>query len=168
MKNNKGFTIVELITSFAMASIVMVFLFTIVMFLKNNFIAKSVKTDLLIKQSLLSKELNKDFRNNRLLSYNTCGNKCFECHFVDGENKQLVVSENGDLITYGDYTYELTNSSYAGAINTNVEYFSVDSNLVNDGILVIEIPIKNKKYPDEDFGIKVIYQFNSKIYNISI
>jgi len=168
MKNNKGFTIVELITSFALASVVMIFLFTIVMFLKNNFIVKSVKTDLLIKQSLFSKELNKDFRNNRLMSYNTCGAKCFEYHFSDGTTKQLIVSESGDLIKYGDYTYELPNSSYAGTIHTSVEYFNVDNNLVNDGILVIDIPIKNKKYPNENFGVKIIYQFNSKIYNISI
>ena len=170
MRNNKGFTIVELITSFALASVVMIFLFTIVMFLKNNFIYKSVKTDLIIKQSLLSKELNKDFRNNQLVSLNTCStnSKCFEYHFVDGTTKKLTISDSGDMIKYGDYTYKLSDSSYAGKINSNIEYITVDNNLVNNGILIIEIPIYNKKYPDDNFGVKVIYQFNSNIYNISI
>lgn len=168
MKNERGFTIVELLTSFALASVVMVFLFTVVMILKNNFVSKSVRTDLVIKQSLLSKKINTDFKNNNVIAFKSCGSKCYEFTFLDGTNKKLEVSTAGDLIKYGDYTYELNNSSYVGKINTDIKYYTVNKNNISDAILTMDIPIYNKKYPNINFGVKIIYQFNSKVYNISI
>lgn len=168
MKNKKGFTIVELITSFALASVIMTFLFSIVMVLKNTYISKHVKTELVIKQSLLSQKLNDDFISNNVTAIKTCGSKCYDISLSTGDTKRLIVSETGDMIKYGDYTYKLTNSSYVGKLNAYIEYIEVDSTALNNGILVIEIPIYNKKYQDENFGVKLIYQFNSNIYNISI
>ena len=112
--------------------------------------------------------MNDDFTSNNVVSVKTCGGKCYDIELVSNVTKRLIVSEAGDMIKYGDYTYKLNNSSYVGKLNAYVEYTDVDSTALNNAILVIEIPIYNKKYPDENFGVKLIYQFNSNIYNISI
>ena len=169
MKNNKGFTLVELITSFALASVIMIFIFNIVVILKNNYISKSVRTDLLIKQSLLSQKMNEDFTNNNVKDVVTCDSdkKCYEFTFADDTVKQLKISADDKTITYGDYTYELTNSSYTSKINVSAKSITLDDVTLNDSILVIDIPILNKKYTDTNFGVKVVYQYNSHIVDLN-
>lgn len=168
MKKN-GFTLVELITSFALASVIMIFIFNIVVILKQNYISKSVRTDLMIKQSLLSQKINEDFTNNNVKDIATCDTikKCYEFTFLDNSKKKLTISSDDKTITYGDYSYVLTNSSYATKINVNINKVNVDNNTLNDSILVIDMPIYNKKYANNNFGIKVIYQYNSHVTSIS-
>lgn len=170
MKKN-GFTIIELITSFALASVIMIFIFNIVMILKDNYISKSMKTDLIIKQSLLSQKINEDFVSNNIVSIATCtetSKNCYDIKFEDNTSKRLTITNNGNTIKYGDYTYTLNNNSYTDKVNAYIEYIDVADKSLNNSFLVIEIPILNKKFPKDNFGIKVIYQFNSNIYNISI
>ncbi len=172
MKKN-GFTLVELITSFALASVIMIFIFNIVVILKQNYISKSVRTDLMIKQALLSQKINEDFTNNNIKDVITCDNvkKCYEITFADDTKKKLTISADDKTITYGNdtdsYAYQLTNSSYATKINVSVKNVAVDDNTLSDSILVIDVPIYNKKYNNDNFGVKIIYQFNSHISSIS-
>lgn len=167
--NKKGFTLVELITSFALASVIMIFIFNIVVILKQNYISKSVRTDLMIKQALLSQKINEDFTNNNIKEVATCDSvkKCYEITFSDNSKKKLTVSSDDKTITYGDYSYALTNSSYATKINVSVEKDNVTDITLNDSILIIDVPIYNKKYANVNFGVKVIYQFNSRVSSIS-
>ena len=167
--NKKGFTLVELITSFALASVIMIFIFNIVVILKQNYISKSVRTDLMIKQSLLSQKMNEDFTNNNIKNIATCDSvkKCYDITFADESVKRLTISADNSLITYGDYSYQLTNSSYANKINVSVTKSTVTDITLNDSILVVDMPIYNKKYADTNFGIKVVYQFNSRVSSIS-
>ena len=168
--NNKGFTLVELITSFALASVIMIFIFNIVVILKNNYISKSVRTDLLIKQSLLSQKMNEDFTNNNVKDVVTCDSdkKCYEFTFADDTVKQLKISADDKTITYGDYTYELANSSYTSKINVSTKSITLDDVTINDSLLVIDIPILNKKYTDTNFGVKVVYQYNSHLVDLDV
>lgn len=169
MKLNKnGFTLIELITTFTLASIIMVFLFSIVMVLKDTYISKHTKTELIIKQSLLSQKINDDFTSNNIVSLKTCGNKCYDIELSTGQVKRLEISTAGDMIKYDDFTYKLNNSSYVGPLNVEIKYIDITDNKVNNSILILSIPIYNKKFPNENFGIKVVYQFNSEIYNVSI
>ena len=167
--NKKGFTLVELITSFALASVIMIFVFNIVVILKQNYISKSVRTDLMIKQALLSQKINEDFTNNNVKEVATCDNvkKCYEFTFLDDTKKKLTISADDKTITYGDYSYQLTNASYATKINVSVSKSNVTDITLNDSILIVDMPIYNKKYTDTNFGIKVIYQFNSRVSGIS-
>ena len=166
--NKKGFTLVELITSFALASVIMIFIFNIVVLLKNNYISKSVRTDLMIKQSLLSQKINEDFKNNNVKNIATCDSvkKCYEITFADDSTKKLTISSDDKVITYGDYVYELTSASYANKINVSVKTINIEDVTLSNSVLVINIPIYNKKYTDTNFGINIVYQFNSNISEI--
>ena len=169
MKNNKGFTLVELITSFALASVIMIFIFNIVVLLKNNYISKSVRTDLLIKQSLLSQKINEDFKSNNIKDVVACDNtkKCYEVTFADDTKKRITISADDKTITYGDYVYEISSASYTNKINVTVKKITASDNTLNDSLLVIDIPIYNKKYANTNFGVKVVYQFNSNLSDIN-
>ena len=52
--NNKGLTLVELITTFALTSVIVVLLINIVVVIKNVYSKSDIKTELYINQSNLS------------------------------------------------------------------------------------------------------------------
>ena len=64
----KGFTVVELIVSFSLVMVIVIFLFQIIISLKNLSTNSGVKTELLNKQSLISNEINKKLNNNEIIS----------------------------------------------------------------------------------------------------
>lgn len=166
----RGFTLVELITSFALASVIMIFIFNIVVLLKNNYIGKSIRTNLTLKQSQLSQKLNEDFKGNNVVGIRTCDSedKCYEFAFANNVTKRLTISSDGKTIKYGDFVYNLANSSYTGTINVEIKRNEVDNNTINDSILSINLSIYDNKYKDVDFGINLAYQFNSNINDLSI
>lgn len=57
MKNNKGFTVVELIASFALTMVITVFLFEVLIEVKDIFADTSVKTAIQQKGSIISKNI---------------------------------------------------------------------------------------------------------------
>lgn len=170
MSNKKGFTLVELITSFALAAIVLVFVFNVVVILKNDYVGKSLRTNLMIKQSLLSQKINEDLKDNNVIGVRTCDSedKCYEFTFVDNKTKKLLISNNGKIIKYGNFTYNLIGTSYTEKIGVEIIKGNVDNTTINDSFLIIKLPVYNSKFNDLDFGINCIYQFNSNINDLSI
>ena len=57
MKNNKGFTVVELIASFALTMVITVFLFEVLIEVKDIFADTSTKTAIQQKASIISKNI---------------------------------------------------------------------------------------------------------------
>lgn len=58
--NTKGFTIVELLTSFSLASVVMILLFNILLTIKENYIHNKLETEFESQFALLATALNED------------------------------------------------------------------------------------------------------------
>lgn len=59
MKNNKGFTVVELLASFTLTMIIVVFLFEIVLELKNIYINETIKTESINKNAVVATAIHK-------------------------------------------------------------------------------------------------------------
>lgn len=57
MKNNKGFTVIELIASFALTMVITVFLFEVLIEVKDAFADTSVKTSIQQQASIISKNI---------------------------------------------------------------------------------------------------------------
>lgn len=57
MKNNKGFTVIELIASFALTMVITVFLFEVLIEVKDTFADTSVKTAIQQQASIISKNI---------------------------------------------------------------------------------------------------------------
>ena len=62
----QGFTVIELLVSFTLTALVMTFLFEVVISLKNLYYKTEVQTELISKQSLISRLINEDFANKKI------------------------------------------------------------------------------------------------------
>ncbi len=156
--NKKGFTLIELVTTCTLSCVIIILLINIVVILKNTYTKNNVKTNLLINQGNLSNALNSKIYRGSMVNHEACseGLLCYNFTFVDGEVIKLLVEEK--KIKFGNYTYSLKDGSYVSDASIYDEY--LDINTSNDRFMVIKIHIKNKLYPNEDFGINLVYFIN--------
>lgn len=159
--NNKGLTLVELITTFALTAVIVVLLINVIMVIKNLYTKTNLKTELYINQGNLSNVLNEKINSDNVDSYTPCTDSefCYVFNFVDGESIKLVASEN--KIKFGDYTYNLNKKTKV--VNPTLERMSINNNDENNDnhFLVLRIPIITELYPDIDFGINLVYPYDS-------
>lgn len=106
--NESGFTIVELLTSFTLATIVMIFLFNILLVVKKDYMIKKLETDFNVQYALLSDALNKDATNCPINQITESGNT-LSITFQTKENcpngiSKLVIEDN--QITYKGEIYK--------------------------------------------------------------
>lgn len=167
--NKKGFTLIELITTFALTATIVILLMNVIVIIKNVYSSSNAKTILLINQANLSNALNSKINNNNLLSLNSCTDSsfCYEFKLINGETIKLIVTES--KISFGNYVYKLDGS----ASITNPEIITktnidVTDETLNNSFLIIKIPITSKKYSNDDFGINLIYQYNSNNITLEI
>lgn len=169
MKENKGFTVIELLVTFALAIVIVFFLVQIVFILRDLYISNGVKTELLNKQSLLSYKINQEFITKDLRSATKCGSNCINFLFGDGTTTKLQIDKTNNTITFGDYVTELVSGSEFGDIDVSANLSITNDNNKNNAILNIDIPIFNKLFEDNNFGVNVNLQYNTadtKITNI--
>ncbi len=106
-KNNKGFTVVELIASFVFTSILAITLFAAVMNYKDKQTDSMISTQLLAFKSQLLMDIESDIQKKGLswIEHSDCNKKdedtgtiveyiprCVTLHFNDGDSKVLLVS----------------------------------------------------------------------------
>ncbi len=160
MKKN-GFTLVELITTFALAAVIITILVNISLILKNTYHKSDIKTKLLIEQANLSKKINLKLLESSLISYNNCNDYdiCYVFNFLNGSSVKLLVGDT--YIKFDNYVYELVDGTKIERPVIMNEHVPLSDLSVNDSFLVIKIPIKNNLYPNKDFGINIVYPYNS-------
>ena len=163
--NRKGFTLVELITTFVLTSVIVVLLINLLVFIKNIYNESDVKTKLLIEQGNLNKILNEAFIDNNLSRYSPCNESefCYDFTFNDGNIKRLSVTEN--KIIFDNYTYNLNNNIKVVNPTIEKEYTISDDITGYDSMLIIKIPIESKFY-NGNYGANIIYQYNSNKHNL--
>lgn len=159
MKNKKGMTVVELIVSFSLVLVIAVFLFQLVLNLKKLYDNSIVKTELLNKQSIISNEINKKFRSKTISSTTSCGTNCYQFNYTDNSNDKLVVDYDNNTIEFGTYKTELPKDSYLKNVTVDVVKTATLQSYVDGSILIVDIPIYNDNFKDQNFGIRVLSQF---------
>lgn len=162
MKNNKGFTIIELAVSFCLVATISIILLQLVLVLKSVYISGDVKTTLLNKQGIMTKKIYDDLNNKDLISINSCGLSCLTFAYNDGTSANLLVDPGNKTITYNNYTMQLDNSSYFGKLAVMIDETSTSQAVKADSVLSIDIPIYSKLLEDENFGIHITKQYNRK------
>lgn len=161
----KGFTLVELVTTLAIASVLIVLFINIGLVIKNIYNNYDNKTKLLIEQGNLSTAIHSKLDKN-IISYNSCSdgeNFCFDFNLGDGSKSRLLVSN--DLISFDDFKYKITNDLTVEPTINKQTITGVNTS-DNDSFFNLKISIKSKVYNDEEFGINYIYQYNSNIINL--
>lgn len=159
MKKN-GFTLVELITTFALTAVIVILLINVVSVIKNIYSKSNMKTELYINQSNLSNALNSKINNNNLHSYEECEDSafCYVFNFYDGENIKLTIDEK--TIKFGDFVYKLNEKTKVENPSLKAEYIDLTNEISGNNILVLKIPIICDLYPNINFGINLVYLYN--------
>lgn len=127
MLDNKGFTVVELILSFAFVSILSASLFAVVINYKEKQQESSIETKLLSFKSKLVIDIQSDIQKKVLESIDYCTytddagvvkiqNRCVILSFKNGETKTFEVKEESGVDTIGteDFYYTYPYISYGG------------------------------------------------------
>ena len=166
MKNNKGFTVVELITSFSLAMIVVIFLFQLILSLKEFYVTSGMKTELLMRQANITEKINNDFINKQLIDIDPCGNNCIEFTFQDNTKKRLQVNKEALTIEYGTFKTKYVDGSNFGSLIIDADTTPNVAGGKKNSILKIKLPV-NHDLISGDYGIDIVYQYDSRIINIS-
>lgn len=142
---NKGFTLVELITTFALAAIIIIFLMNIIVIVKNIYSKSEIKSNLLVEQSTLSSVINKKIYNSGFDSYESCGEGCYTISYKDGTTSTLNIGLNS--ISFDNYVYKAIDG-------VTIETPTVE---INYSFFRIVIPIKHRLYSNIDFGVDILH-----------
>ncbi|MCI9233587.1 MAG: prepilin-type N-terminal cleavage/methylation domain-containing protein [Bacilli bacterium] len=168
MKNQKGFTLVELIASFSLALVIMFFLFQIVITVKELYVSSGLKTEMLIRQANLERQIGLDFKEKVLTSVASCGTDCYRLVYGDNTSKELKVDRNRNIISYGAYQISIQDGSKIGNFTITKNTISGVSTGKDNTILLIDIPITNKVVAERNFGVHMVYQYDSRSINIGL
>lgn len=154
LMKNKGFTLVELITTFSLTAVIIVLLMNVIIIMKNTYSKTGIKTDLYINQSNLSNTLNSKLNSDNIDSYTPCDDSefCFTFNLVDGSNLKLEVTEKS--VKFDKYVYNLDDNTKI--VNPTLKVEQMDE---IDKFLIIKIPIVSQMYPNMDFGVNLVYLF---------
>ena len=166
MNKNNGFTTVELITSFTLASVIMIILFNIVLILKDNLSKVNTKTNMLIEKDNLSYNINKRFKEKEISSITMCedGDKCYLFTYSDDTSDKLIYSNTDKSITFNNYTFDIIDGITVEEPVITEHYDTMSSTKYN-GYFIIHIPIK---IDNKDYSIKVVKHFNTDSLVIDI
>jgi len=163
--NKKGFTVIELIVSISLTLVISVFLVQIVLALDNLYNNSGIKTELLTKQSLISSQINSKLNEKTISSLTSCGSYCLKFNYTDSTNDILKINYSNNTLEFGSFYTKLPEDSYFKDVSIDVVYGATIQNNVNNAMLNISIPILNNDIEGE-FGVNIVYQFNSDITNI--
>jgi hypothetical protein len=157
MKNNKGFTLVEMLVSFTLSMILVIILFQLIINLKDIYISSGMKTELLNKQYLMTNKIYTDLNAKKAIKIENCANPvvCIEFTFQDGSTKRLELDEANKTLAYDNYIIKLNNESYFKAISINTNISESNKKIFN-----ANIPIYNDLFKDTNFGINIVYPYN--------
>lgn len=165
--NKRGFTVVELIASFTLTSLVVALLFEVLFVLKDLYSNSGIKTELLAKQSLISEKINNELTSKTLMLAMKCGDSCINFVFTDGTSSELSFDRKENIFKYGNYSTKLIKGSQYGNIDISTETVLSVEEGKNDSIVKINIPIYHKLLKREDYGINIVYQYDSRNTAIS-
>lgn len=154
MKNNRGFTVVEMGVSFCLIFTVCILLFQVVLSLKELYIKSDVETTLLNKQGIILNKMYKDFKNKGVSLATSCGNSCVSFVFLDGDEKQLSTNKSNKTITYDGYVWKLDEASSVGDFS-----FATGTITGYGTCFKITVPVTNKLIDSKDFGLDVVYGY---------
>ena len=157
--NNKGFTLIELITTFCLCSIIIFLLINVVILMQEVYIKTDTRTKLLINQATLVNELN----SKEIISWDSCSDSdfCFDLELSDGNVSRLIVEE--DFIRLGNYTYKLDENTKIVSKELFLEKINYVDYYNKDSFLVIKITLQNKLLGKENFGVNFVQPYNSNL-----
>ena len=145
--NSKGFTVVELIASFALTMIITVFLFEVLIEVKDVFADAGTKSAIQQKFSIISKNIKNNLTSSasvQCTSENTCN--------INGHN--LTINQSGRKITINGQNFEMPDTVNIKSYNLNQDCYG------NNCYLNIQMVLTSGNLK-HDYNYDVTYYYSS-------
>lgn len=159
--NKKGMTTIELITSFALATVIFIILFNILITLKDIYLVSGNKTNMLIEQANLNKALNESINSShRIQKIQIVSENEYVITTDEGE-KSLIIDPENKIISFDKYTLEMPKDvNITSDSEKYIDWNNISEyiHIYDDRILVIEIPLVDKN--NSRYDIKMLYQYD--------
>ena len=119
MKNNQGFTVVELLASFTLMMVVTMFLFEVVMELKNIYVSSSLETSVKNENALIARAIN-DVAENGI-------------NFADcpGETCPITIDQSSQTVIVNNQTFKVPNDTSISALEEGGSFINNQCNSGN-------------------------------------
>lgn len=162
MKNNKGFTIIELGVCICLVTVISFLLFQMITAIKKIYFDTDLKTTLLTKQAIMTKKIYDDFEQKTISNITNCDtwqNSCLVFTFTDASTSTLLVDPINYTISYNNYIinyHDIDESIRFGELIYNDK----DDDGESLDFFAIKIPITTSN-EEGDFGIKIIEQIKN-------
>lgn len=159
MKNNKGFTVVELGVSIGLVTVVSFLLFQMIVNIKKLYTATDIKTTLLTKQAIMTKKIYDDLDSKVISTITNCEvwqNSCIKFSFADNTTSTLMVDPLKNVLSYNNYTINYDD------IDDTITFGNLVYNDNNSGFFSIKIPVLSGSIKGE-YGINIVKQYSNVI-----
>ena len=179
--NNKGITLVELMVSLILISIVMVFIFALLVDMKNEDYLSSSKSEDALNRTEIIHLIENDFINYKLsnVSQDTCpsgANFCLKFNFYNNPEKKLyffddhlVYDNEAFYLSIGSFEVDKTEFCYTKNVPTDPDaknsyaYFNLTVPVTHDATVnrktTIDLSYLNTKY-DSTFNVDDSFNIN--------
>ena len=91
-----------------------------------------------------------------------------EFTYLDNTKDQLIIDYNNNTVQFGNYKTKLPENSYIKNAQISKANAATFQTYINNAILIIDIPIYNDNFENQNFGVKVLYQYNDNEYDFTI
>lgn len=158
MKNKKGFTLVELIVSFALITAISLVFFKTILSLQQQQLENIARNNFKSFTIVLNNSIQKDFLNDNIEKIISCGENCYDITYTANGIVRLSVDKENGTITYGSIKEKLPNDyKFIG----NIEFTSYINNFEgNDSYIALNLNLKSN-YESKIENIKYLYQYDS-------
>ena len=164
--NNKGFTLVEMLVSFAIVSVISLIMMNVLFTVKERSEKSSALTELTVMQSNISKTIKNDLDDYTLISVVNCGTRCYDFTYSTIGTKRLSVNTTTNVIMYGSYSKTLPTGSNANSlVITSVTTAGMP--VGNNSIMKIVIGISNT-YNDMLYNVELFYQYRNTNITVTL
>lgn len=159
--NKKGLTIVELIVTFSLTTVISLFLIQVILFLKDTYMINGIKSEMVLKQSLISDRINTLLNENNLIGVDSCGDNCYSLEFLNSDSQMLSFDNNTGKVVIGDYTTTLPKGSSMSNITFSVNNLNTKDNVIK--VLNIKTQISNDLLKNEVYNINIISEIKEEL-----
>lgn len=134
--NNKGFTVVELIAAFSITMVISIFLFELLLEVKDIFVETSIKTNIEEKTAIISKNINNLFTEENNIIVNCNNNICtINGNQITINNDNIVIkNQKFTMPKDGDETIKITNTPIENMKLGNEGYVKVQFSLTSPNL----------------------------------
>ncbi len=165
--NNKGFSVIELAVAFSLVAIILFLLIEITVALKKSYYEVAIKSEIHIKEAIITEKIYNDFNQKLISSVVNCGINCFDISFTDSTNKRISYNVDTREFNYGNYSTIFENNIVLVKFEVEAKEFALNlENKLNSYVLV-DLSLSHNHIKNQIFSIKGIYQYNKELNPIN-